>query len=116
MITKLILHCLCAVLGLFLASYLISSVDFVGTVEILLIAGLIMGLVNFFIRPVLKIITLPLKFLTLGLSSLIINIGLVWLIIGVFFKESFIIKGWLGYFWIFLFVWMFNLLLISKKK
>lgn len=38
-----------------------------------LIAALVMGLVNFFIRPILSLLTLPLNLLTLGLFSFIIN-------------------------------------------
>jgi putative membrane protein len=38
-----------------------------------LIAALVMGLVNFFIRPILSILTLPLNLLTLGLFSFIVN-------------------------------------------
>ncbi len=38
-----------------------------------LIAALVMGLVNFFIRPVLSLLTLPLNLLTLGLFSFVIN-------------------------------------------
>jgi putative membrane protein len=38
-----------------------------------LIAALLLGLINSTVRPVLKILTFPLTFLTLGLSSLGIN-------------------------------------------
>ncbi len=39
-----------------------------------LIAALTLGLINSTIRPVLKFLTFPLTFLTLGLSSLAINV------------------------------------------
>jgi putative membrane protein len=39
-----------------------------------LIAALILGLINSTVRPVLKLLTFPLTFLTLGLSSLAINV------------------------------------------
>lgn len=38
-----------------------------------LLAAFVMGLVNFFIRPVLALLTLPLNLLTLGLFSFIVN-------------------------------------------
>ena len=38
-----------------------------------LIAALVMGLVNFFIRPILSLLTLPLNLLTLGLFSFVVN-------------------------------------------
>lgn len=51
-----------------------------------LLAAFVMGLVNFFIRPVLMLLTLPLNLLTLGLFSFVINALLfalvAWLIPG----------------------------------
>jgi putative membrane protein len=43
------------------------------------ILGLIFGLVNIFIRPIVKLITCPFYILTLGLFSLIVNTALFWL-------------------------------------
>ncbi|HLD94186.1 MAG TPA: phage holin family protein [Anaerolineales bacterium] len=43
------------------------------------ILGLIFGLVNVFIRPIVKLITCPFYILTLGLFSLIVNTILFWL-------------------------------------
>src|SRR3970040_2522642 len=42
------------------------------------ILGLIFGLVNIFIRPILKLVTCPFYILTLGLFSLIVNSILFW--------------------------------------
>ncbi len=111
----LLWHVICAVLGLYLAGFFIPSVDFVGTWQTLIIAGAIMGVINALIKPALKIITFPLKILTLGLSSVIINIGLVWLVVGFLFKDYFIITDWLAYVWVFLVIWILNIILISKK-
>ena len=44
-----------------------------------LIAAIILGLANTFIKPILMFISLPLNFLTLGLFSLVINAFLLWL-------------------------------------
>lgn len=38
-----------------------------------LIAGVAIGLVNAFVKPVLSLLTLPVNFLTLGLFSLVVN-------------------------------------------
>jgi len=38
-----------------------------------LLAALVMGLVNFFIRPILSLLTLPLNLLTLGLFTFVLN-------------------------------------------
>ena len=45
-----------------------------------LIAVLVLGLVNTFIRPIIKIFTFPINFLTLGLFSLVVNAALLMLV------------------------------------
>jgi putative membrane protein len=42
------------------------------------IAALTLGAINSFVRPVLKVLTFPLTFLTLGLSSFAINVLCLW--------------------------------------
>ena len=39
----------------------------------LLLTGLVLGIVNFFVRPVVKLLTLPLTVLTLGLWLFVVN-------------------------------------------
>lgn len=41
--------------------------------------GLILGLINAFIRPVISFLTIPINILTLGLFSLIVNAFTYWL-------------------------------------
>ncbi len=53
------------------------GVTFSGDFKYLIMAGALLGLLNFFVKPILKLITLPLRILTLGLFSLIINMLLV---------------------------------------
>lgn len=44
-------------------------------------AGLIFSIINSVVKPLLKVFALPLAILTLGLSTLIINVAMVWLTI-----------------------------------
>lgn len=44
-----------------------------------LLAGLVLALVNALVRPVLKLITLPLTLLTLGLFLFVLNAFCLWL-------------------------------------
>jgi len=46
----------------------------------LLWVSLLLTLVNFFLRPILKLITIPLILLTLGLFTIIINMFLLYLV------------------------------------
>ena len=58
---------------------------------------LVIGLVNIFIRPIVKLISLPLNFLTLGLFGLIINALLFLLVAKI--APGFEITGfWAGFF------------------
>lgn len=91
------------ILGLWLASQFITGVEFTGTWKVLLFAGFVLGLINFFIKPVLKFITLPLRILTLGLFGLVINMAMIWLV-DIFFVEL-IIVGVLPLFWTSLIIW-----------
>jgi putative membrane protein len=57
--------------------------------------GLIFGLLNALVRPVLKFLTCPLIVLTLGLFTLVINTLLFWLtgVIGLNFGIGFTVDG-----------------------
>ncbi len=59
-------------LGLYLASELLSGVHIAGTGTFIL-AALLLGFVNAIVRPVLFFLTLPLTVLSLGLFLLVLN-------------------------------------------
>ena len=66
-------------LGLYLASALIPGVQIVGTGTFIL-AALLLGLVNGFVRPIAFLLTLPLTIVTLGLFMLVINAAMFGLV------------------------------------
>lgn len=112
----LIFQIIVGISGIWLASRFISGVEFTGSIQTLVWVGSILGLINFFIKPVLKKITLPIRILTLGFFGLIINMGMVWLA-DVLFSELDII-GILPLFWTTVIIWGLSLILplfISKK-
>ena len=74
-----LLRTLIAALGLWLASEVIPGID-VQNGATLVVAALLLGLVNAFVRPVAVILTLPLSIITLGLFLLVINAGLLGLV------------------------------------
>ena len=96
-------------LGLWLAVNFVPGVDFTGSLKSLAIAGVLLGLVNFFVKPVLKIITLPLRMLTLGLFEIVINMAMVWAI-DIFYSEL-VIVGFMPLFWTTLIVWGLSIIL-----
>ncbi|PFG27573.1 phage holin family protein [Corynebacterium renale] len=42
-------------------------------------AGLVFALVNMLVRPIVRVVSLPLNILTLGLFALVMNAGMFWL-------------------------------------
>lgn len=56
-----------------------------------LIAALVLGIVNAFIRPIVLLLTLPINLLTLGLFTLIVNTLMLYLVAAV--VRSFVITN-----------------------
>jgi putative membrane protein len=68
-----------AALGLWVASEILDGLVFESPAK-LIVAGLMLGVVNAFVRPLAFILTLPLTVLTLGLFLLVLNAGMVSLV------------------------------------
>lgn len=79
MIKRFILHILANAAALYITVQILGG-DFIitGGWKGFLIAALIFGILNGFVKPVLKIITLPFVFITAGLFTFVINMFLVW--------------------------------------
>jgi putative membrane protein len=107
----LFLQILAGILGLWLSVIYVPKVEFIGSWQQLILAGAILGLINFFIKPILKVITLPLRILTFGLFSLVINMLIVWLVDIIF--PDLIISGIIPLFWTSLIVWGISFILIK---
>jgi putative membrane protein len=96
------------VAALWVADALFSDVDSTGW-QALIIAGLVFGVVNTIVKPVLVLLSLPIVLITLGLFLFVINMGVLaltdWLVSG------FNIEG----FWTFvgatIVVWLVNVVL-----
>lgn len=72
-------------LGLWVASEILGGLRFESPTK-LLVAAILLGVVNAFVRPLAFILTLPLTIVTLGLFLLVLNAGMValvaWLVPG----------------------------------
>ena len=100
---KLLFQVIAGTLSFWLAVKFVPGVEFIGETKYLFLAGAALGLINFFIKPFLKMITLPLRILTLGVFSLIINMLMVWTV-DILFIEL-IIPGIIPLFWATIIVW-----------
>lgn len=90
-----------------LTPYIVSGISVRSFIDALL-AALILGILNIFIKPILQILTLPINLLTLGLFTLVINAILLeivaWLIPG--FSISSFWSAILGGFFISIVSWI----------
>jgi putative membrane protein len=82
--------------GIGAAAYLIPGVR-VESGMTLLLAALLLGFVNAFVRPVLIILTLPITIVTLGLFLLVLNAAM-WLLVARFLP-GFDVAGLQAAFW-----------------
>ena len=80
-----LLRAVITALGLWVASEILSGLTFDSTSK-LVVAAILLGVVNAFVRPLAFILTLPITVVTLGLFLLVLNAGMValvaWLVPG----------------------------------
>ncbi len=63
-----------------IVAFLLPQIDYGDSIPNLLILAVIAGVVNGFIKPIIKIFSLPLTMMTFGLFGLVINAALLLLI------------------------------------
>lgn len=128
MFWRLFLHIVASILGLWLADKYLAGVEFTGPffiiprpgldftnyLETLIFVGFLLGCLNFFVKPILKIIAFPLEIITFGLFGLLINMGPVWLV--TLISPKLIISGILPLFLTSLIVWGLSFILIILFK
>jgi len=56
----------------------VEEIAYTGGIKFFILGGLIVGILNTVIKPILKVISLPVIFLTGGLFLIVINAGLLW--------------------------------------
>jgi putative membrane protein len=127
---KIIYQMIAGILGIFLAEQFLEGVavkiipgesdifgyEITAIWQMVAIIGIFLGLLNFFVKPVLKFITTPLRMLTFGLFTIVINMLMVW-IADLLFLEL-IIDGLTPLFWTAAILWVLNffLLMLYKKR
>jgi putative membrane protein len=76
---ELLAHLLITAALLLLVAGVVPGVNVEGW-SAALIGAMVLGLVNFFVRPFMVLLTLPLTILTLGLFLLVVNALMLWLV------------------------------------
>ena len=126
---KLISQVATAIIGLWLAILFVPGViirayptsiffGFPLTVqwEVILVLGIVLGLLNYFLKPFLKALSLPLEIITLGLFTIIINMGLIWLLDQMF--DELYVPLLFPFLYTTLIIWLLNTIgiIITKNK
>jgi putative membrane protein len=113
---RFLLRLLLNAVAVFLAAQLIPGIGLSGP-GAALAAGIVLGLVNAIIRPLLILLTLPVTFLTLGLFIFVVNA--ICLALAAWLVPGFTISGFgaafLGALVISIISWLLSALLIDKK-
>jgi putative membrane protein len=76
---EFVIRTLINAIALIAAVRIVPNVTFAGDLPQLLLLAVIFGLVNAFVRPIVKLLSLPLNMLTFGLVGFVINAGMVML-------------------------------------
>ncbi|MFO1377297.1 MAG: phage holin family protein [Steroidobacteraceae bacterium] len=95
-ITQFVLRAMIAALGLWLATEWVGGIS-IDRASTLLLAGLLLGIVNAFVRPLIVLLTLPFTVLTLGLFLLVVNAAMLGLVAALL--EGMSIAGFGAAFW-----------------
>ncbi|MDP1833737.1 MAG: phage holin family protein [Candidatus Moranbacteria bacterium] len=93
----ILLRILANCVAILIATKLIPGFIFSGSSIDLLTAGIVIGLINALVKPIIEIIALPVVFLTLGLFNIVINVGL--LLLADKFLTQLTIRGFWPAFW-----------------
>lgn len=74
---SILVNWLLSAIAIGITAYLLPGVHINGGVATLLVLSVVLGLINAILKPILKLLTLPITILTLGLFSLVINALLI---------------------------------------
>jgi putative membrane protein len=75
---NLLIRWLASALVIFATAYAFPAIK-ITDFKTAVIAAVVLGLINLIIRPVVKLFTLPINILTLGLFTLVINAAMIML-------------------------------------
>jgi putative membrane protein len=76
---RLLYMWICNVVALYAAEKLVDGISFSGDFGILVLAGLVFALVNLLLKPVVKLLAIPLIIVTLGIALFFINILMLYI-------------------------------------
>jgi len=108
---RLIIHVLSNAIGIWASTRLVHGIHFYGSWKWLILAGAVLGFINFFIKPFVKIISLPLIWITFGLFTIVINVLLLNLASKI--VTALVIDTWTAAFWAVIVISFINFIILS---
>lgn len=88
---KLILSLILNAAALLVTAYLVPGF-YVASIQTAILAAIVLGVINTFIKPFLSLISAPLTILTLGLFAFVVNAIVLWMAAAV--VPGFELAGW----------------------
>jgi len=95
LLPKFLIRWLVCSLGLWIAAAIVGTdgIDYGGRAKVIVIAGLVLAIINMFIRPIVVVLSLPAILLSLGLFMIVIN-GLMIMLVGKLYSSLHIGNFW----------------------
>ena len=81
MLRRILISVLCNAIALYAVTVFVPGISYSGQIKFFILGGFVMGFLNFFVKPFLKLFTFPMIILTLGLFCYFINVFIFWLTI-----------------------------------
>lgn len=81
MLKKIALGIVLNGLALYLSTLFISDILYTGGFKFFVVGGVIIGVLNTFIKPIMKLLALPFIFMSAGMFIIVINAIIFWLTI-----------------------------------
>ena len=101
-------------LALYAATYLVPGFVINGGIKEYLLAGVLLGVLNLTIKPVLKLVSMPLIILTLGLWTIVINALMLWTVDYVF--DFVLIQDLMALVWAVIVISIVNIFISATAK
>lgn len=80
MIKKIIIGIVLNGAALYGVTFFIPEIRYTGGIVFFALGGLVMGVLNTIVKPILKLLTLPLQIITMGLSLIVLNGVIFWIL------------------------------------
>ncbi len=96
-IARFLLHIIANALAVLAAEWLVPNVFYSYSFLSLMKLAVLLGIINFVLKPILKTLAAPLILLSLGLFTIIINVFSVWLV--TYLAPELRIAGLNAFFW-----------------